>query len=205
MMDIRPQSSARPAPGFTLIEVIVALAILSLIMLATISAMRTFANTQGSLDRLSGRIDEIRTVSSFLRDTLDSTVFSAGNGGLSLGGRGGQELAYFAGTGSSVDWKAPILFGEGFGGTFLLRLAHEQDQLLLRWQEPVEPGQPVEWNDTESRVMVASVEAFEASFLPEFGDEWQEDWKSLDSPALIRLRIKANGKYWPDLIMQIQR
>ncbi len=191
--------------GFTLIEVIVALAILSLIMLATISAMRTFANTQSSLDSLSGRIDEIRTVSSFLRDTLDSTVFAADSGGLSLGGHGGEELAYFAGTAKSVDWKAPILFGEGFGGTFLLRLAHEQDQLLLRWQEPVEPGQPVEWNGTESRVLVASVEAFEVGFLSEFGREWQDEWKSLESPALIRLRIKANEKFWPDLIMQVHR
>jgi general secretion pathway protein J len=199
------QSSRSSALGFTLIEVIVALAILSLIMLATISAMRTFANTQSSLDRLSGRIDEIRTVSSFLRDTLDSTVFAADSGGLSLGGHGGQELAYFAGTANSVDWKAPILFGEGFGGTFLLRLAHEQDQLLLRWQEPVEPGLPVDWNDTESRVMVASVQAFEVGFLPDFGREWEEEWDSLDSPALIRLRIKANEKYWPDLIMQVQR
>ena len=37
--------------GFTLVEVMVSLAVLSLILLATVSALRTFANTQGSLER----------------------------------------------------------------------------------------------------------------------------------------------------------
>ena len=180
--------------GFTLIEVVVALSILSLIMLATLTALRTFANTQGSLDKLTGRIDEVRTVSGFLRDSLDSTVFEADSGGLGLGGYGGGEMAYFAGSAQSVEWKSPVLFGEGFGGTFLLQLASESDTLLLRWQEPGPQGRPVDWEGAESRVLVESLDEFEVAYMPEFGMDWEEEWTKLESPALVKMTIKANGR-----------
>jgi general secretion pathway protein J len=200
------EPAARPTRGFTLVEAIVALAILSLIMLATVSALRTFANTQTSLDKLTLRIDEMRTVSSFLRDALDSTVFAGGAEKLSLGGRGGQEFAYFAGTSSTISWKAPVLFGEGYGGTFLLQLSHEEDELLLRWQEPLPTNERPEWAGTESRVLVGSLNEFQVKYLPDFGREWVDGWVSTDSsPALIKLSIQAGDRYWPDLIMQVQR
>jgi len=198
-------STLRKSRGFTLVEVIVSLAVLSLIMLATVSALRTFANTQTSLDKLTLRIDEVRTVSSFLRDALDSTVYAGGAEKLSLGGRGEKEFAYFAGTSSTFSWKAPVLFGEGYGGTFLLQLSHEEDEMLLRWQEPLPTNVRPEWTDTESRVLVSSVEEFQVKYLPDFGREWVTGWHSAESPALIKMTIKAGGRYWPDLIMQVQR
>lgn len=71
--------------GFTLVEVMVALSILSLLLLATISALRTFGNTQVSVEKLTNRVDEVRTVSGFLRDTLQSAVVGTRRSGLSLG------------------------------------------------------------------------------------------------------------------------
>ena len=99
--------------GFTLIEVVVSLAVLSLILLATVSALRTFANTQVSLDKMMGRVDEVRTVSGFIRDMFEGSVAGKQKaGGLSVGGSGGLELAYFEGTPQWVEWQAPVLFGE---------------------------------------------------------------------------------------------
>ena len=43
--------------------IVAAVVIMSLLMLATISGLRTLANTQGALDRITTRIDEVRTVS----------------------------------------------------------------------------------------------------------------------------------------------
>ena len=72
--------------GFTLIEMSVALVVLSLIMLATVTALRTLGNTQVAVDRLTLRNDEIRSVSSFLRDALESAILGGGTGRrLSLG------------------------------------------------------------------------------------------------------------------------
>ena len=103
-MAVRPGSVDTPAigvcdqaigsRGFTLVEVMVALTILSLVMMATVTGLRTLANTQGAIERTTNRVDEIRSVSSFLRDLLESAVVGEDMGGLSLGG-GSSEATYF--------------------------------------------------------------------------------------------------------------
>jgi general secretion pathway protein J len=201
------ESVARPPAGnrgFTLVEVVVALSILSLIMLAVISALRTFGNTQASLERLTDRVDQMRTVSGFLRDTLQSAVVGPRASSLSLGGIP-PESSYFNGDSSSLEWKAPILFGEGYGGTFLVRVGREQDRLVLRWQESPGDDEDIEWDDTPSRDLLQGVEEFSVSYRAEFGEPWQKQWHEQNSPALVRMGIKAAGRYWPDLILQVQR
>ena len=83
------------ATGFTLVEVMVALTILSLVMLVTVTGFRTLGNTQGAITRLTGRVDEIRSVSSYLRDLFESTVVGEDYGGFTAGG-GDQGEARFA-------------------------------------------------------------------------------------------------------------
>ena len=193
--------------GFTLVEVVVALGVLSLILLATVSALRTFANTQVSLDKIVKRVDEVRTISGFLRDMLDGAVTgSVRAGGLSLGG-GGSGMAYFEGSTNSLNWKAPALFGEAYGGTMLMRLVKEDSMLNLYWQDPPANNEGVTWDYKSSRVLLANVEKFVVSFRPEHGADWQNgNWDvSEGAPTLVRLEIKADGRYWPDLILRVQR
>ena len=190
--------------GFTLVEVVVALSILSLLLLATVSALRTFGNTQVSVEKLTNRVDEMRTVSGFLRDTLQSAVVGARQSSLSLGGTP-PASSYFKGDARSFAWKAPVLFGEGYGGTFLVRVGLEQDKLVLRWQEPTRGDRDIKWGDTPSRDLLEGVEEFSVFYHAEFGQPWQEQWDEENSPALVRVGIKAAGRYWPDLILQVQR
>jgi general secretion pathway protein J len=196
----------RTFKGFTLVEVVVALAILSLVMLTTITGLRTLASTQTALDRMTGRIDQVRTVSSFLRDTLESAAIgSSGAGGLSLGG-GDRESAYFELTADSLTWKSTILIGESFGGTYLLRVAREDDLLVLRWQEPGPSGEPEQdWSRAQERILVEDVEEFELAWREEAGDRWQQQWEQGDVAGWVRLQLRASDRYWPDLIMQVPR
>jgi len=198
--------TSRRAKGFTLVEVVVSLGVLSLILLATVSALRTFANTQVSLDRMLERVDEVRTVSSFLRDMLEGAMPGKVSGsGLSLG-TGSSELAYFKGTPVSIEWKAPVMFGEAYGGTMILRLAREGKTIKLYWQEPPQNLARVNWDNTSSRVLVDQVEQFQITYRPELKQEWRGgQWDENGAPALVRLSIKANGRYWPDLIIGVQR
>ena len=46
----------RRGRGFTLVEVMIALVIFSMIMVATISALRAFGNTRLTVERLTGRV-----------------------------------------------------------------------------------------------------------------------------------------------------
>ena len=72
--------------GFTLVEVMVALSILSLVLLGTVTGLRTLASTQSALERKTSRMDEVRSVSGLLRDLMESAVVGSDGGGLSLGG-----------------------------------------------------------------------------------------------------------------------
>ena len=192
--------------GFTLVEVIVALGVLSLILLATVSALRTFANTQVSLDKMVERVDEVRTISSFLRDMLDGAVTGDNqSGGLSFGGRS-SALAYFEGDAGSLEWKAPALFGEAYGGVVLVRLAREEQNLKLYWQEPPVNTDHVNWNNASSRILLVNVEEFKVGYRTEHELQWESgEWDAPGAPALVRLTIKAGGRYWPDLILRVQR
>jgi len=190
------------ARGFTLIEMTVALAVMSLIMLATVTALRTLGATQVSLDRLTARNDEIRSISAFLRDALESAVVGSDMGGLTVGG-GPQDLTVFETTPESVTWSTALRFGEGVGGTYIVRVAREGAAVVLRWQLPDGGGRYGPWNKAPSRTLISDVQAFEVAYRTEYGGEWFTAASAGGIPGWVRLRIKADERFWPDLVMQV--
>ena len=194
----------RGSAGFTLVEVVVALAILSLVMLATITGLRTLAKTQVSLVRMTDRVDGMRAVSSFLRDTLESAaVGSSSGGGLALGGGSSRESAYFEMAADGLAWKSTIMIGEQFGGSYLLRVAREDDLLVLRWQQGDTSGQPEDWSLAQQRTLVEGLQEFEVSWREQGQGEWQSQWEKGDKVGWVRLQVRAANRYWPELIMQV--
>jgi general secretion pathway protein J len=200
---------SRRSGGFTLVEVVVALAVMSLLMIAVVAALRPFGHTQESLDRIADRIDDIRSVSSFLREGLQATVAgSSDSGGLSFGGSGTgseREQSWFKGDANGFQWKARMVFGEAYGGTFLLRVVRADDTLLLQWQRPPVPIASATWDDQQSRVLVGQLQELQISYRGAQGTDWQGQWEKPESPELVRLNIKASDRYWPELIMSVQR
>lgn len=192
--------------GFTLVEVMVALTILSLVMVATVTGLRTLAGTQAAVERLTGRVDEVRTVSSFLRDTLESAVMGKGasdSGGLTLGGTGGDWNSYLRIDQGGLEWSAVVLFGESQGGNYLLRVSDEDGRLVLRWLEP-SLLRSLDWDSAPSRVLAEELEEFAITYQREPGGPWYREWDAAGVPALLRLQVKAGGRYWPDLVVRMQ-
>lgn len=192
--------------GFTLVEVVVAMAVLSLLMLAVVTGLRTLGNTQVALERKTGRVDEVRTVSGFLRDLMESAIVGSDGGGLTLGG-GDAGSTYFQLVDGGAEWKSTILFGESFGGTYVVRVASEGEDLVLRWARPLPTGEaPDNWDQMPSRVLVRDLEEFEVHAREDFDSEWTDRWvESRVAPALVRMQVKSGGRFWPALIMQVQR
>lgn len=190
--------------GFTLVEMLVAITILSMVMLATVTGLRTLANSQTSLVAQSDRNDALRSASSFLRDAFESAVIGRDVGGLSLGG-GGRDRTVFEAGPERLMWKTSMRFGESAGGSFVANLARAGDVIELRWQKMAPNGELAPWNNAPARTLVQNVDEFAVAYRRVPGGEWQEVWDGRGAPAWVRLRIKAQGRYWPDIVMQVAR
>lgn len=196
--------------GFTLVEVIVALAIFSLVMLTTVSGFRTLGNTASTIDRMTDRTDELRSVSAFLRDALENAVVGSASGGsdeLSFGGGpgGSAPAAYFRASDTSLEWRSKILFGEAYGGSHFLRLGKVGERLLLQWQDPRGSVEPDDWQDAPHRVVLDEVEVLEIWTRVGPTDPWLQDDAKREVPGHVKLVIKASGRFWPELIMAVHR
>ena len=210
---IRQSTRASRARGFTLVEVIVALAILSLVMLATVSGFRTLGNTATTISRMTDRSDELRSVSSFLRDAFENSVTgegpgeSASNASLSFGGNSGSSpvpVRYLKLAPAAVEWRSKVLFGEAYGGSYFLRLAKREQRLELQWQDPDGKPEPEDWARSPSREVLDGVQQFEVWHRMSPSAPWQQTVQEDELPSHVKLVIKANDKFWPDLVMQVQ-
>ncbi|MEO0436641.1 MAG: prepilin-type N-terminal cleavage/methylation domain-containing protein [Pseudomonadota bacterium] len=193
---------SHPSRGFTLVEVLVGISILSLVLLATVSGLRTLASTQISLSAVAARNDELRTVGSFLRDALEATTVGSGSGGLSLGGGGNEEAIFEVGSGYLL-WAARVRIGDGVGGHYVIRVAQEDGSLVMRWQRRIPSRELQPWNNAAARTLVDNLEEFSVSYRRNPGGEWLGEWDRRGAPGWVRMRIKASSRYWPDLIVTV--
>ena len=56
-------------------------------------------------------------------------------------------------------------------------------------------------------MVIENLEEFTVATRKEYANEWSEtmDEDDMATPALVRLRVKAAGRYWPDLVVQMLR
>jgi len=198
----------RRAAGFTLVEVIVSLAILSLVMLTTVTGFRTLGNTATTISAMTGRTDELRSVSLFLRDAFENSVAGINHNNkreLTFGGdgSGGVPKAFFRVANGGVEWRSKILFGESYGGAYFLRLAKKGNKLVLQWQEPENKNQPDEWTSQPQRVVLENLESFDVWTRQGVAGNWVQGDVGEDLPSHVKIVLKANGKFWPELIMRV--
>jgi general secretion pathway protein J len=191
--------------GFTLIEVMIALTLLSMIMVATIAALRTFGNTKVTLEQMTNRVDEIRVVSGFLRNTIGAAmpVMRVGAIDDTLEDAAGFGT-YFWGGPTHLVWVSRLVAGASLGGAFVMQVTYRDDKLEIQWHPYVRSVEALHGDDVQSRVLLDDVEEFELGYLPAFGDEWVDEWAGIGAnPVAVRMNIKSRGKYWPELVMRL--
>jgi len=184
--------------GFTLVEVVIALTILSLIMLTTLTAIRTFADTQTKLQQVTDRLDEMRLVTAFLRRAISQAVPVV---------RVREEEGYgtyFLGQEDELIWTTPMA-GPGFGGLKVLRLSEvDEGQLVLQISDYLSPADEPIWADVERHTLIEHLDSVSLSFRATPAGEWLEQWDwSLSNPYAVKLLISAKSRYWPEMIINL--
>jgi len=186
--------------GMTLVEVTVASVIFAMIMLAVVTAMRTFGQTYDRLQDVTDRTSQKREVDRFLRQALRDALPDAG---------------YFGGTARWVRWVAPIDRVGSAGGLQHLKLESGGNQLLLSFapfDRFADPQDEPDWGvAVDATALLDDLESLRISYrsLPE------EDWSAtlevggegnatIGIPWAIQLEITSDVD-WPPIIVAFER
>jgi general secretion pathway protein J len=195
-------TGARQA-GFSLVEVLVALVLLSLLCTALFSSVR-FGVT--AWQRGGERSDQIHT-SMLVQDLLRRLIGQAYPLVLSDGTGAGR--VDFAGTAASLDFLAPVPVALASGGRARFRLAIERRgegaDLVLTSRPELAAGEAAA--EQSRKTLLARIEtadfAYFGAFRSQSVGQWHENWAGeLSLPALVRVRVsfaRSDPRLWPDL------
>ena len=202
------RQSARQG-GFTLLELLVVMSLLSVIMIGLVSALRTMAQTESKIDQRLERLDEIRVARSFLQQTLTRVSVMAFDAPSATG----KTMIPFVAAPDSLIWVGILPARPNVGGRHFFRLALEDSSvgrdLVLRFS----PWKPdllfSDWSAAESRVLIRGIQQMNvhAQGLPPAGrraapawpNGWQDGWPIADSlPEQVRLGLVDSQGGWPE-------
>lgn len=190
---------ARASPsGFTLLELLVVMVLLSVIMLGLVSALRGMVQAETKIDQRLERLDEIRVARLFLQQTLSrvSAMASEPPGGV------GKQAVPFVAMAQSLSWVGILPARPNVGGRQFFRLAVEDavtgPALVLHFAPWSADAPMPNWIGTDSRVLLKNVRkiSVQAQGLAPLGrnplepwpNGWQEGWPVADAlPEQLRV------------------
>lgn len=194
----------RASKGFTLLELLVVMTLLSLLMTGMISAMRTMAQTETKIDQRFNQLNETRVIHNFLKEILAKVSAAR----INAPDASGKTRIPFVATPDSLTWVGVMPARPDVGGLHYFRLAVEsgdsQQALVLRFAPvDVEMRLP-DWSATESRLLLRDIDAFtiQAQGLPLPSSEsfanwpngWQNGWPVADAlPEQLRLEMTSQS------------
>ena len=197
-------STLHRARGFTLVEVVVAMALLSLVMLVLGSSIRSMGASAQRIDTRTATTDEMRVAASFLREIFGRSEAQRNE-------PPGTGLL-FSGASDGVSWIGVMPPRFGAGGRYFFRLKVEtvsdgSTGLVLRfqpwrWEQKVLP----DWSQGDSRVLLRNVDSFALAYG---GDGMELNWlsawptESRTLPPRVRMLLVAAGSQWPPLVFAV--
>ncbi len=186
------------ARGFTLLEVLIALGLISIIMVILFSSLRTASKAWDAVDRAVYRLDEERRVQQFLNNRLSRAVM------LRLKTGRGNPVA-FAGDDEHLSFVTPLFEFLEYGGIYAVDVYYKADgkALMLRFA-PFDPTHSLDTqlDQAQEDTLLEQVDAIHFSYLDKRGD-WNDEWRENRPPKLVRISISAADKTWPDMLVAV--
>lgn len=196
-------SRIRRTAGFTLVEVVIAISLVSVIMLGLITAFVTFGNTGASLDRRAMASDDVRLVYGFLRESLASA-----SSRLYLREHDGANVPAFAGGDVSLAWLGLMPARHGVGGLYHMRIDLERDdrasRLVLRYR-PFRADEPEpDWSDAAEHLLLDEVSELSIAYRRVGSEQWHAEWYDEQVlPGHVRIGLSLAESQWPALVVRV--
>jgi general secretion pathway protein J len=231
-ISIQGPGFATRCTGFTLVELIIALAMIGLIALLLFSGLRLGTRSWERVEALAERTAEPRIARDFLARALEQAkavqvTFDA------------ERVLVFAGNEQNLEFVAPLSEHVGTPGLYILRFSlvkGEKDRLVLtRWllQPDVLAGlggipkwEPFDGqashtdvgptDDDEDRatgafgktLLVEDVADLDIGYFGitqgEQEAKWHREWLGESSlPSAVRIHLTTKGQTWPDMLIRL--
>ncbi|WP_313080249.1 prepilin-type N-terminal cleavage/methylation domain-containing protein [Pulveribacter sp.] len=201
------RSKAARSGGFTLVEMLVSMVLLSMIMVGMVSVMRSMGQSQDRVDLQLDAADDIRVSTAFLRATLGRVSARRTLRITQLG----ESPFEFSARPQELIWVGVMPARFGMGGRSYFRLALEPEgggsALVLRFA-PWNGQGPPDWGAVHAYKVASAVTSFAMSFedarqpIPQWVDAWQRP----DSlPARVRIALSTQTGPWPLWIVPMRQ
>ncbi|MBV8620764.1 MAG: prepilin-type N-terminal cleavage/methylation domain-containing protein [Curvibacter sp.] len=199
--------------GFTLVELMVAMALMSLVVLAMASALRTMAQTESRVDGRLSRMDDVESVAVFLRSVVGRVVVKKNPASLNT-----NDAPYlFQADPDSLTWIGVMPARFGMGGRYFFHLAVEASPsgaaLVLRYQIWTPNTGFPNWAAAQQLTLIEQIESFQLQYEnPQRSpDVWSASWRFPANavndlpadrfPSRVQINLGRSGQAWPPLVV----
>ena len=198
--------------GFTLVEMLVAMSLLSLIMLGLAGAMGTMGRTESSIDNRLERMDESRTGADFLRSVLGRISVKKVQG---LQEQGMVEHTkspfFFSGNAEVMTWVGVMPARYGAGGRHHFRLAMGEylgePAVVLSYTPWIDPQTQPNWGAADTYPILPHATGLALQYLNASIDppQWGGDWGVIDQlPQAVQVVMTSDKVVLPPVVVQMR-
>lgn len=184
-------------------ELLVVISLLSLVMLALGSALRTAGQTEERVDARLQRTDELRVASGFLRSVLGRVSGRKMTNIVEVG----ASPFFFVAAPQEMGWVGVMPARYGAGGRYHFRLGRVADALMLQFVPWVDAGEPPDWSRAESYRLVSGVTGLAIQY-EDAADEpplWVSQWTVVDRlPQRVMISLQTVSGPWPELVIAMR-
>jgi general secretion pathway protein J len=205
----------RHAAGFTLLEILLALALLALVMLGVWGALAGATRITHSADAVMAQSEAVRTVQQFLRRYLAAAEMRP------FVTDSSRRARMFEGSATSVRYVAPLPMQSGHAGLYLqtvsLEKDHSGDMSLRLAYQPYSGSQPYTGSAPATvkpieHVLLTHLRGGKFQYLAAaaFGKPaaWRDDWRAVNGlPLAVRIHLDPAWQMrvpFPDMLIAVR-
>ena len=196
--------------GFTLVEILIGLALMSFILLMLFGSLHIAAKSWTAVQQKTTRTEELRMASDFIRHYLSQAV------PLLWVNPDGSHLA-FKGDTNAMHFAAPLPAHRGGGGLYLITLKvieeNGKSHLIMQYQGAYPDHHdfnPPDGAPLETAILIDDVRSVTFSYFgkrqADAAPGWVEEWAVADQlpqQIQVKLSLAAPEEEWPEIAITL--
>lgn len=195
-----------PAKGFTLLEVLIGMSLLSVMMLLLFGSLRTCVQNWDAGEKKISEVNQLAVIQKFFKNRLESVFPLDDNFSTE------EKVFSFQGEQERIQFVSAMPASAGRMGLQIFKIELEQgtlekgDKIIVT----IAPFFPLlegkEWDD-EKVVIVEKIKKMEFAYFgageKEDEPQWTKDWLEMKKlPLLVSIAIELiNGDVWPEFVV----